>query len=443
MIGREVALKALQRINNEGAYTNIVIQDMLGWASDIDRSFVTNIIYGTIKNQIYIDYIISKTSNSDFDRIDASVLNILRMSVYQIFYMDKVPESAVCNEAVKLTKQYSNEGSARFVNAVLRNIIRSKAEYEDLNIKNDVKRISVKYSYPKWMVRMWAEQYGIEFTEEYCKASNEPAQFVIRVNTLKISVDELKDKLEKNGILVDNGLYIQEALIVKSPVDVNRLEEYKNGYFVIQDESSMIAVKSLDVKQDDTILDICAAPGGKTTYTAQLMNNCGKIIARDIYEKKVDDMKQRAEALGIKNIEFEVFDAEQLDEASIDRYDKVIADIPCSGLGVIRRKPDIKLKKTEIDTEAIINIQRNILINAAKYVKIGGVLLYSTCTLNENENDLNLQWFLEQNKNFEVSDLSLYVPESLKSIVDNGIIQLSPNITNTDGFFISRLIRKA
>jgi 16S rRNA (cytosine967-C5)-methyltransferase len=434
---RETATKAIYKINYEGSYTNIVLQEALNSCIKVDKAFVANIIYGTVKNQIYIDWIISKSSQADFEKTDKWILSILRISVYQLYFMDRVPESAVCNEAVKLAKQYAGNSIGSFVNAVLRGITRNKEEYKNIDIKNSIKNISVTYSYPKWLVKLWVEQFGEEKAREFCSSLNKNAQLSIRTNTIKCDREKLKNLLIDKGINIIDGLYHEEAIIIDDTIDVTTMDEYKKGFFVIQDESSMFVSKILDPDQGDCVLDMCCAPAGKTTHMAALMNNKGKIIARDISEMKIENSKKTAKRLGINNIDFQVGDALELDKDFIGSFDKVLVDAPCSGFGVIRRKPDVKFNRKAEQIEEIFNIQRGILDNAALYVKKGGYLLYSTCTLNLKENEENVKYFLE-NHNFELENLEKYLPKSLEMCINNNMLTLNPSITKTDGFFIAK-----
>ncbi|HHY90137.1 MAG TPA: 16S rRNA (cytosine(967)-C(5))-methyltransferase RsmB, partial [Clostridiales bacterium] len=292
-----------------------------------------------------------------------------------------------------------------------------------------------------WLVEKWIHQLGEEFTAELLQANNERPPLTIRTNTLKIDKQKLIQILGKEGAKVSNGLHVEDALYVKDIGNIAELESFQNGYFQVQDESSMLAVRILDPKPGEFVLDLCAAPGGKSTYIAQLMKNEGTVLARDIYDHKIKLIQDHAARLGIHIIQTEIFDAAQFDPSLTEKADKVLLDAPCSGLGIIRRKPEIKYSRHPEDLKAIADLQWMILKHAGRYVKKGGILVYSTCTINREENQDLIQKFMNQNTEFEISDVSAFLPATIKSD-KNKMIQLFPNIHGTDGFFICRLKKK-
>lgn len=444
-LARETALKILYDINENNAYSNISVNKHLenDKLREIDRSFATELVYGTVKWLIEIDYIIDKFSSVKLKKLSPWIKNILRVGIYQLLHTDKIPVSAACNTSVDLAKRYGHQASSRFVNAVLRNVAKNadSIPYPDKNNINEY--FSIKYSHPTWLVDKWIKLFGNEFTEELLKSNNVVPDFTIRTNTLKIIRDRLLESLNEEGIKAEAGKYLDEAIVLENPSSISRLETFRNGYFQVQDESSMLCAKVLDPKEGELVIDVCSAPGGKATHMAQLMNNKGTIIARDVHPHKLKLIENAAIRLGIDIIKTEVFDALNIDEKLVDKADKVLVDAPCSGLGIIRKKPDIKNSRTISELTEIVSLQREILYKASQYVKIGGCLVYSTCTIQPEENIEIVNEFLEQNKGYKLIGFEKLLPEKLQiDTSKEGYIQLYPNINQTDGFFISKIIRE-
>ena len=291
-------------------------------------------------------------------------------------------------------------------------------------------------------MKMWVAYYGYEKTEALCQADNEAPDVTIRVNTLKTDAETLAKQLEEKGITVRQGSLWKDALHLSRTADLGRLAEFQEGLFHVQDESSQTAVAVLDPQKGEKILDLCAAPGGKTFTMAERMENSGEIHAGDIYEHKAELIADGAHRLGISIVKTSVRDASVEDTSAIGAYDRVLADVPCSGLGLLRKKPDIRLKKDGSEIDALVGIQRQILEQAAKYVKDGGVLVYSTCTLSRKENEKNVEWFLQNHESYILEDLGQYLPETLAAEGEKGYITLFPQSHCTDGFFIARLRKK-
>lgn len=438
---REVSFNILYDIFVNEAFSNIAIKKHLEMELESkEESLVREIVYGVLENRLYIDYIISKASKIKLNKVHSSILIILRIGVYQLIFMDKIPESAAVNEAVKLSKKHGHKGSIGFVNGVLRSIGRNKDEFMNIDVKDKIDFISIKYSHPKWMVERWVKQYGEGFTEELCKKNNERPELNIRVNTLVVNKDELKRKLLDKGFIVRDSKYGVDSLIIENPIRITELEEFKLGYFIIQDESSTLVGQIMDPSPGSLVIDICSAPGGKATHIAQIMNNEGKIFSRDIYEHKIKLIDENAKRLSIKIIETAISDATKRDEYLVNIADYILVDAPCSGFGLIRRKPEIKWNRKENDIKELVNIQSNILDNVKDYLKIDGILVYSTCTIEKDENYNLIETFLEQNKNFKLMSIEdkLWNKEKLDTLND-GYIQLFPHIHNTDGFFIAKM----
>jgi len=444
-VARETALKIIYDINQNNAYSNISINKHLesGNLRELDRAFITDLVYGTVKWLIQIDYIIDKFSSVKLKKLSPWIINILRLGIYQLLHTDKIPVSAACNTSVDLAKRYGHQASSRFVNAVLRNVAKNIDSIPYPDKANVAEYFSIIYSHPKWMVEKWILLFGAQFTEALLKSNNEVPDFTIRINTLKTSRNELVEGLHKKGIKTQTGKYIKEAVVLVNPSSITRLEAFKNGLFQVQDESSMLASIVLDPKEGELIIDICSAPGGKASHIAQLMNNKGTIVARDIHPHKLKLIENTAARLGIDIIKTEMFDACQLDEKMLGKADKVLVDAPCSGLGIIRKKPDIKYSNTLNELDELISLQRKILYNAAQYLKVGGCLIYSTCTLHPEENLDNVLAFLSENNQFKLIGFEELLPKNLNiNSSREGYIQIYPNINQTDGFFISKIIRE-
>lgn len=436
---REAALFALMDITDGGGYNNIVLKRSFEREKHLDKrqkAFVTEIVNGTLRNIIRIDYIIGKFSKTPVKKIKVTILNILRISIYQILFMDKVPPSAAVNEGVNLARQKGYQGLSGYVNGLLRTIVREKdtINYPDFGTKPK-ENLSILYSYPEWLIEYLSSFMEMSAVKSFCEASNKSPKISICVNSLKITRQALKSILENEGMTVSEGEISPHCLIISGSSDISGSEAYKKGLFHVMDEGAMTAVAACGVKPGETVYDLCAAPGGKSFYISYLMENKGAVYASDIYEHKIELMKKGAERLGIDCIKFSLSDASIVKKDMKEKADCVLLDVPCSGLGLIRKKPDIKYNKSMEDTKALSKIQRKLLDAAALYPKIGGRLLYSTCTLSKRENEDNIQYFLEKYP-YELETIPLLSGDN------NGCIQLTPHEHGTDGFFIARLIRR-
>lgn len=419
---REAALLALYEIEYAGTYSNMAVKEAAIKVEDgRDKGLVTQLVYGTVRMKLTLDYIISRYSKIKLKKLSKYVLLILRMGVYQLYFTDKIPESAAVNESVKLAKKYAGK-SAGFVNGILHSVIRGK---DSLKYPEDeIERLSVKYSFTEDMIELF---WDTGFCEELLAALNSEPETTFRVNTLK--KEELETDMEISPIF--SGARIMKA------ADVATNPDYIKGRVIPQDIAAMMASVALSPKAGETVVDMCAAPGGKTTHMAELMDNKGRVYAFDIHPHKIEIIKKNAERMGISIIEAKVGDSQNPNPDFFEKADKVLCDVPCSGLGIIRRKPDIKWSKENI--EELPEIQYRILENASRYLKPGGELVYSTCTILKRENENVIFAFLEKNKDFELSPIEL--PEKLQR-ENKGYITLYPNIDGTDGFFIAKIKRK-
>jgi len=441
---RELAFKILYDIFSNQAFSNISIKKHLNKGIEPkEENLIREIVYGVLENDLYINYIISKASKTPLKKIHPKILIILKMGIYQLLFMDRIPSRAAVNESVELAKIHGHKGTVGFVNGILRNIDRNKNKFLEIREKDKSNYISIKFSHPKWLVDRWINEFGDEFTEKLCRANNSYSKLNIRVNSLKTSKNELKNKLEKYGFNISDGKYSDDILIIDNPVRLTETEEYKLGYFIIQDESSALVGQIMDPKEGSTVLDLCSAPGGKSTHIGQLMKNKGRVLSMDFYEHKIKLIEENARRLGVDIIEAFVGDATKFNESLVNIADYVLVDAPCSGFGLIRRKPEIKWNRKEEDIEELVKIQRSILNNAKEYLKVGGILVYSTCTIEKEENIKMVNQFIEENNNFRLVNFENLVDglekeESLKQ----GFIQLYPHIHNTDGFFIAKMMKE-
>ncbi len=438
---REITFSVLNDIYNNGAFSNIAMERHLRDEDDKRKqNFIREMAYGVLENDIFLEYIISKASKIKMKKIHKKIIIILKMGIYQILFMDSVPSAAAVNESVILAKKHGNKGSVGYVNGMLRNISRNEDEFKDINIEDPAKRISIKYSHPEWMANKWIGEYGIEFTKELCKANNEKPSLNITVNNLKTNKADLKNKLEKKGFNINEGKYSEDTLIIENPFRISKIEEFIDGEFTIQDESSALVAQIMNPKSGSIVIDVCSAPGGKSLHIAQKMKNKGKVISRDIHEHKLNLIRENSDRLGTDIIKTELYDALDLDSSLINSVDYILVDAPCSGLGLIRRKPEIKRNKSQDDIDSLSSLQFKILNTVKEYLKVGGILIYSTCTIGKAENLDIINKFLNQNSNFTIVNIREDINNATDMLtIKDGYIELYPNIHGTDGFFIAKM----
>ena len=427
---RAVVLDILMEINEKGEFSHLLINNALTKYQYLDknkRAFISRLSLGTIENRIEIDYIIDQFSKTPVRKMKPLIRNICEMSVYQIIYMDNIPDSAVCNEAVKLATKRGFTGLKGFVNGVLRNIARNKDNitYPDRN-KDIEQYLSVKYSMPLWIVKMWHSQLGIDKTEEILAGFKQEKKTYVRCNTAKAPVEEIKKILSQENVSVADVEGIPYALEIKDYDYIAGLKSFRDGLYQIQDISSMAAGYMTGFKAGDTVIDVCAAPGGKSINAAISVGDDGKVYSRDVSDYKAGLIEENVSRLGLDNIEVQVKDALVMDESMREKADVVIADIPCSGLGVMGRKPDIRYNITEDKLVSLKELQQSILSVVQAYVKQGGIMMYSTCTINSEENEANADWLCEK-YGFKKIEYRQILPEK------NG---------GTDGFFVAKLRRE-
>lgn len=411
MDAREVVLDVLMDIEQNSTFSNLALQKALKKNQFEDkklRAFVTRMCEGITESKITIDYIINQYSKTKVNKCKPLIRSVLRMGCYQLLFMDGVPEHAAVSESVKLARKHGFSSLSGFVNGVLRSIERNKdhISYPDER-KDKIAYASVYYSMPEWLVKKLYKDYP-EHAQDILKGCFEERMTTIRVNTCKVDKESLKKELLAADIEVADGLYDEAALRINHYDFIRRVPGYKKGYFTVQDESSMCAIRAAGIKPGDTVMDICAAPGGKTTAAAEYLQGKGIVYSMDISEDKLSLIEENVERLGFSNVNISAHDATT--PFSIEKADVVIADVPCSGLGIIGRKNDIKYRLTEEGLDELVCLQRSILENVSEYVGKGGTLLYSTCTINPKENEENVQWFLNQYKDYSLDSSRLFLP---------------------------------
>ena len=419
---RKVAVKALVKIEKDNAYSNITLNSIFKSAElkPVDKAFASALVYGVLDRRITLDFVLSRFMKTPIKKTAPFTLNVLRVALYQIMFMDKIPSSAAVNEAVKTVKASKESRNAAFVNAVLRAALREEIT---LPTGDGVKDLSIRYSCPEWIVESFLKDYGSENTVALLEESLKTPPVILRVNTTKTTVHALKENLLQNGFETKDT-DSENYLILEKGGDITSLEAFKNGEFYIQDTASQTAAETLAPKPNERVLDICAAPGGKSFTMACLMQNKGEIVACDLYEQRVGLIKDGACRLSLDIIKPTVSDATVFNE-ELGKFDCILCDVPCSGLGVLRRKPDIKYKPVD-DFSKLEEIQYNIFKNALRYLKKGGRILYSTCTLRRGENE----------------NLAKRVLEEYNDIVKVNEHTFMPHIDNTDGFYLALFVKK-
>lgn len=425
---RELVLDMLLQITRDGEYSHIVIKNVLDKYQYLDkreRAFITRMVNGTLERMIEIDYIINLFSKVKVNKMKPLIRTILRSSVYQMKYMDSVPDSAICNEAVKLAGKRGFVNLKGFVNGVLRNISRNLDKINYPDEKDKVSYLSVKYSLPEWLVKQWLNVYDEETVKTIGSAFLEEKPLTVRFNERKIKKEDLVGILKKEGVTVGEVPEIPCALYLSGYDHLSALPSFCEGLYQVQDLSSMQVALWSEVKEGDQVLDVCAAPGGKSIHIAELLNGTGHVEARDLTEYKVDLLRDNIERSGLTNIEAVCQDATVYDPDKKKSADIVIADLPCSGLGVLGKKPDLRYKMNEKTEADLVELQRKILSVVKDYVKPDGKLLYSTCTIHREENEGNVEWFLKEYPEFEL-------------VKDK---QMIPGKDTGDGFYIAIIKR--
>lgn len=426
---RELVLDILLEVNEKEQYSHLVIRDVLNkyqYLEKQERSFLTRLAEGTIEHMLEMDFIINSFSKVKVKKMKPLIRNLLRMSVYQLKYMDSIPDAAVCNEAVKLAKKRGFGQLRGFVNGVLRNIAREleHLQYPDEKLE-PVRFLEVTYSVPVWMIEQWIADYGYAQAKEICQSFLVERPITIRTNLTKTTPGELQQKLEAEGVSVSVVQELPYAFEIKGFDYLLSLETFQDGLFYVQDISSMMVAEAAQPQNGDYIIDVCAAPGGKSSHLAEKLQGSGMVEARDLTEYKVSLIEENIERHGLTNMKAVQMDAAVFDKDSKEKADILICDLPCSGLGVMGKKTDIRYKMTAEKQADLVKLQRQILDTVQAYVKPGGTLLYSTCTIHKGENENNVEWFVQKYPEFKVLSKQ----------------QMFPGGLYHDGFFIAKLQR--
>lgn len=444
---RDVSLEVLTRVERKTSYSNLELHQVLcrSQLSPVDRNLVTELVYGTIQRRNTLDWILAPFVPR---KLELWVRQLLRMSVYQLKYLDKVPARAAVHEAVEIAKRRGHRGVASVVNAVLRNVLRHPDRLGTISETDPVKKLSLEYSHPEWLVKRWLDIWDVHTVRAMCDTNNRAPSHTVRVNRLKLSREELATRLEAENpwVKVRESDISAYGLIVEKFGNVADSVLYREGTCTVQDESSMLVGEILKPAPGSTVLDMCAAPGGKATHLAELMDDEGTVDAFDLYRHKVKLIDEQAKRLGVRSVRARQADARQLPRLLSKKYDYVLLDAPCSGLGVIRRKPEIKWRRSLEDVGGLVALQQQLLDAAAQLVQPGGVFVYSTCTLEPKENEQQVEWFLRRYPAFQPDESfirTLPVDVREKAWLGSGMVRILPQYFRSDGFFIARFIHMA
>lgn len=428
---RELILSILVDVTGGREYSHIALRNVLDkyrYLPKQDRAFITRVTEGTLERMIELDYIINQFSKTKVNKMKPVIRNILRMGVYQLKYMDSVPDRAACNEAVNLAVRKGFSGLKGYVNGVMRTISRNLDTITYPDPKDSPNEyISVSYSLPLWLVQMWAREYGYEKTKSMAQAFLDASKTCIRTNLTLTTPEQLKSRLEEEGVTVEPNPALSYSFFISDYDALDELDCFDEGWFYVQDTASMMVAEYADVMQGSYVIDVCAAPGGKSAHIAEKLQGTGLVEARDVTDYKVELMEENIERCQLTNMKAVCHDATVLDESSIEKADLVIADLPCSGLGVLGRKPDIRYRMTFEQIKELAALQRQMLSVVHNYVKPGGQLLYSTCTVNHMENQNNAEWFAKKYPQFRLEMME----------------QIYPVSEQTDGFFIAKFRKEA
>ena len=437
---RGAAIRILSRFERSDSYLDKLLEHELrtGGLSHQDKALLTELVNGVTRWLAKLDWVLTGFYHGEFDKCMTPVKNAMRIALYQVMFLNKIPPAAAINESVEIIKRIKGEKSAGIVNAVLRNITRNLDNIRYPNQEEDlVWYLSVMYSHPKWMVKRWLDRWGKEFTEELLKANVSRPSITLRVNALHTDINTIEAWLDEQNIPYTKSVQHKTSLLVSSLRDITGSDPFQSGHIAIQDASASMAALLSQAKPGMKVIDLCSAPGGKAFYVAELMKNQGSILALDKYEAKLRFLTEGAQRLGIDILEAKAGDARSFEG---EQSDIVLADVPCTGFGTLSKKPDIKWKREADDISKLLPLQRDILKHASSLVKPGGALVYSTCTIEAEENEGNIAWFLSEFPEFTVDPAEQYLPAE---VCDQGFMKTLPGKHLTDGAFAARLIRKS
>lgn len=432
---RKLAVEILCEIKDENSNSTNLLNKKAKNISELDSKFLREIVYGTLENRIYLDYIIKKLCKLRIKKFNPYILNILRISIYQILFMDKIPEFAIINEAVNLTKTFKLKKFSSFVNGSLRNFLRNKEDFTKIEAENLKEKFAIKYSTNIDVVKILLEDYGKAETLKILESSMDRPHFAIRISSFEKSEEEVISDLKNFGYKLKKSEISKLTYFVENPTNILETESFRNGDFTVQDVGSILTGEVLDPKENSKVLDICSAPGGKTCHLAFQMKNTGEIFANDIVKSKLIKIEENCKRLNIKNVKLLNFDASVYKEELKEQFDYILCDVICSGVGVMDRKPEIKLFRSRETIEEIISLQRKIFDNAVEYLKVGGEIVYSTCSVLKCENEENVKYFLEKHKNLKIKEVE-FLGKSEK------FIKLLPEKQKHNGFFIVKFYKE-
>jgi 16S rRNA (cytosine967-C5)-methyltransferase len=446
---RVTALQVLCAVEASEAYVHIALHQQLTRSAldKRDRALATELVYGTLRRRLTLDWVLEQYSRHPLEKMPAALRNNLRMAVYQILFLDSIPAAAACHEAVELAKNFGHRGTAGLVNGILRSLLREPEKGDFVKAAEKLEpaeRISLLHSHPLWLVEHWLRELGAQETEALCSANNLSPPTFVRANTIRLQRDELVEALREEGVNAAFGQLAPEAVEISGFPSISALKAYQAGYFAVQDEASMLAAHALAPRPGELIYDLCAGLGGKTLHIGALMENQGRLLAFDQHKQKLGLLEKAAKRLGITNVKTIPADAASLEAQYWGRADGVLLDAPCSGWGVIRRKPDIRWRIQPERQRDLVKLQRQLLVSAYQCLAAGGRLVYSTCTINRRENEENVAWLVKKYPSLDYIDVKAILPNGTDKygLEPQKTLQLLPHRHGTDGFFLA-VLRKS
>ena len=440
---RELAVEILLKVEKKNAYADILLDHSLkkGSLSSRDRALLTQLVYGALRWRGRIDWYLSQFLHRSLSGTNAYIRNLLRLTLYQLLFLDKVPDYAAVNEGVELAKRHGGARAGGLVNGVVRRILREKDKLPDPDPKDDaILYLSVRWSHPDWLVKKWLGYFGREETESLLKANNQESPLTLRANRLKGDRESLREKLRARGFNAAPAHWSPQGIQLKSAGAADQLPGFQAGLFQVQGEASQLIGYLVDPQPGERVLDACAAPGGKTTHLAELMGDNGELIVTDISVKGLEKLKQNVQRLGLTSVRpFAVDVSRGLTGALALPYDRILVDAPCSGLGTLRSHPEAKWQKDERDIRRLSKLQKKIVRRLSSYLKPGGILVYATCTLTREENEGVVEDFLDHERGFVLDNARDTLPREAKSMISGKYFLALPHKHNTDGFFAARM----
>jgi 16S rRNA (cytosine967-C5)-methyltransferase len=439
---RQLASEILLKVDTRKAYANILLDQALRTTDldERDRALLTELTYGTLRWRGTIDAHLTQNLSRPLADVDPPIRNLLRLTYYQLLYLDRVPSYAAVNEAVELAKIHRGRKAAGFVNGVLRNFLRETVAGGQLPSGNAVPSLAIRYSHPEWLVQRWLGEFGVEIATALMRANNEKPPLILRANLLSCTRDQLLERLSRAGIEVTATSFSPQGILLPSPGAVENLPGFAEGLFQVQGEASQLIAYLLSPAPGERILDAAAAPGGKSTHIAELMRDEGEVFSVDTSARGIERIRQNVTRLRLKSVHSLHADITEENRAFVSAsFNRILIDAPCSGLGTLRAHPEIKWQREENDVRRLSRLQLKMLDRVAGYLKPGGILVYSTCTLTRDENGDNVESFLKEHPEFELQDAARYLPEKAKHMVSAKYFQALPHRDNTDGFFAARM----